>query len=130
MNRITKITKRDIIDLFRNGFGTDDFFESNTIKYFYWGRFEEIDFLKRLYNLSLLPSTDSRYNDAEGDIRQHTINNDEFLVLTMIGNDFRIRHHETNKIDINGNKHYEYLFNRCYSLIKAAAQHLQNGGGI
>lgn len=78
MNRITKITKRDIIDLFRNGFEVEEFFEIKKIKYCYWGRFEEIDFLKRLYSLSTMPSTDSRFKDAERDIWQHTINNDDY----------------------------------------------------
>ena len=31
---------------------------------------------------------------------------EEFRALTKIGNDFRIRHHETNKIDINPHKCY------------------------
>lgn len=78
MNRITKITKRDIIDLFRNGFEVYELFETKAIRYFYWGRFEEIEFLKRLYDLSSLPSTDSRYKDAEGVIWQHTTNNDDY----------------------------------------------------
>jgi len=43
--------------------------------------------------------------------------NDEFGALTKIGNDFRIRHHETNKIDITNNLHYDYFFNRCLSLL-------------
>ena len=51
--------------------------------------------------------------------------NDEFVALTTIGNKFRIRHHETNTIDIQDIRHYDYLFNRCLSLIAAAAQYLQ-----
>lgn len=49
---------------------------------------------------------------------------DEFKVLTAIGNNFRIRHHETNKIDIVDNRHYDYFFNRCLSLISLAIQYL------
>ena len=41
----------------------------------------------------------------------------EFNQLTIIGNNFRIRHHETNKIEIVDNRHKEYLFNRCCSLL-------------
>lgn len=44
----------------------------------------------------------------------------EFLLLTKIGNDYRIRHHETTKIEITDDEHYRYLFNRCFSLIKLA----------
>lgn len=49
----------------------------------------------------------------------------EFFTLTKIGNDFRIRHHETNKIDINDILHYDYFFNRCLSLVAAAIQYLK-----
>lgn len=50
---------------------------------------------------------------------------EEFKALTKIGNDYRIRHHETNKIDITDVKHYDYFFNRCLSLIGLAIQYLQ-----
>lgn len=36
---------------------------------------EEPEFLSRLYNLSALPSEDSRFKDAAGDIWQHRVNN-------------------------------------------------------
>lgn len=44
----------------------------------------------------------------------------EFILLTKIGNDYRIRHHETTKIEITDEEQYRYLFNRCFSLIKLA----------
>ena len=47
MNRITEITKRDILDLFQNGLEIDEFFQTRTVTYNYYGRLEEIDFLKR-----------------------------------------------------------------------------------
>jgi len=50
--------------------------------------------------------------------------NDEFKVLTNIGNKYRIRHHETDKIDITDVRYYDYLFNRCLSLIALAIQYL------
>jgi len=50
---------------------------------------------------------------------------DEFKTLTTIGNDFRIRHHETSKIDITDDRHFDYLFNRCMSLIASALQYLK-----
>ena len=43
--------------------------------------------------------------------------NDEYLSLTKIGNNFRIRHHEMDKIDIPSDDFYDYFFNRCLSLI-------------
>lgn len=41
----------------------------------------------------------------------------EFNQLTNIGNKFRIRHHETDKIEIVDVRHKDYLFNRCASLL-------------
>jgi len=51
--------------------------------------------------------------------------NDEFKTLTDIGNNFRIRHHETNKTDINDVRHYDYFFNRCLALISLAIKYLK-----
>lgn len=51
--------------------------------------------------------------------------NTEFKILTDIGNKYRIRHHETNKIDIIDIRYYDYLFNRCLSLIALAIQYLE-----
>lgn len=49
----------------------------------------------------------------------------EFHQLTKIGNSYRIRHHETDKIEITDSRHYDYLFNRCLSLISLVAQYLK-----
>ncbi|MEG3070321.1 MAG: abortive infection family protein [Peptococcaceae bacterium] len=91
MNQITEVTRRDIIDILVNGFTHTvfvdkphpDFFnyiesEDYDVKIDYWGRLDEITFLKRLYPLNQLPSFDSRFKDAEGDIWQHTVNNDDY----------------------------------------------------
>ena len=43
---------------------------------------------------------------------------DEFTSLTKLGNDFRIRHHETNKKDICCKEHYDYLFHRCIAVLR------------
>lgn len=51
----------------------------------------------------------------------------EFHELTRIGNNFRIRHHETTKLDIEDNRHYDYFYKRCLSLITTAIQYLNNG---
>lgn len=51
--------------------------------------------------------------------------NTEFKALTDIGNQFRIRHHETSKIDITDIRHYDYFFNRCLSLIATAILYLE-----
>lgn len=62
---------------------------------------------------------------AAGDQNYIALFNAEFKALTDIGNSFRIRHHETNKIDIADPRHYDYFFNRCLSLIALAIQYLQ-----
>ena len=79
MNKITQITKRDIIELFRDGY-----IESNWLVgeqecfYPYYGRLSEIEFLKNLYPLEKMPSNDDKFENAENDIWQHTINNDDW----------------------------------------------------
>ena len=51
---------------------------------------------------------------------------EEFTALTKIGNEFRIRHHERNKKDIFCDEHYDYLFNRCVSVLKLVTSVLRN----
>lgn len=74
MKSISKITKRDIYDLFKYGI---DFYEIQ-LEYPYHGRLEEYDFLKRLYKLEEMPSLDSRYSDLEQDIWQHTVMHNDY----------------------------------------------------
>ena len=62
---------------------------------------------------------------ADGQVDYVTLFNTEFKTLTDIGNDFRIRHHETSKIDITDIRHYDYFFNRCLSLISTAILYLE-----
>jgi len=42
---------------------------------------------------------------------------EEFRALTCIGNDFRIRHHETTKAELGNELHITYLYRRCSVLI-------------
>lgn len=62
---------------------------------------------------------------AGGQAEYITLFNAEFKALTDIGNNFRIRHHETSKIDITDIRHYDYFFNRCLSLISTAILYLK-----
>lgn len=65
-NRISAITRRKLFDsIALSGLGWS-------------GRLQEPDFLGRLYDLSSLPSTDTRYRDAHGDIWQHRVNNSDW----------------------------------------------------
>ncbi|HEY3384731.1 MAG TPA: hypothetical protein VGK32_23465 [Vicinamibacterales bacterium] len=65
MKTISEITRRAIADGLAEG------------PYDWAGRFNEIDFLSRLYDLTALPSDDGRYETAAGDIRQHRVNNQD-----------------------------------------------------
>lgn len=61
-NKITEVTRRAIIDFI-------------TMSNIDWsGRLQEDDFLSRLYDLTSLPSTDYRMQNAASDIRQHRFN--------------------------------------------------------
>lgn len=42
----------------------------------------------------------------------------EFASLTKLGNEFRIRHHETDKKDICCKEHYDYLFHRGIAVLR------------
>lgn len=42
------------------------------------GQLDDVEFLSRLFDLQQLPSTDSRFKDAAGDIWQHRFNNDDW----------------------------------------------------
>jgi hypothetical protein len=62
-NRITTITRRNIFDFIQ-------------VEKFWWaGRLEESDFLSRMFDLEKMPSSDSRFENAAGDIWQHRVNN-------------------------------------------------------
>ena len=76
MNKITGVTRRDIFDLFKKGITEDNWLITENIFYPYYGRFEIVDFLKRLYNLADLESQDSRVDNAEEEITMHTHNGD------------------------------------------------------
>lgn len=91
MNKITDLTRRDILDIIRSGFsGTYeeqklDYYEHKYIdevpceyKMCYHGRLSEIDFLSRIYDFKSMPSDDYRFKDAEADIWQHTVNNNDW----------------------------------------------------
>ncbi|WP_283745861.1 abortive infection family protein [Sideroxydans sp. CL21] len=64
--KISELTRRDIFDLV--------FLEKINL----YGRLEEVEFLSRIWDLEAMPSTDSRFKDAIGDIWQHTVNNDDW----------------------------------------------------
>jgi hypothetical protein len=64
--KISEVTRRNIIDYLL------------TSGYPFYGRLELLDFLGRIWDLSSMPSRDSRFKNAKGDLWQHTVNNDDY----------------------------------------------------
>lgn len=89
-----------------------------------WDAFER---LKTYYtNLNKQDSANKIISDmAAGNEDYINLFTEEFRKLTKVGNDFRIRHHETDKIEIADIHYYDYFFNRCLSLIALAVQYLK-----
>lgn len=75
-NAISPVTRRDILDYL--------LLRSTP----FHGRMDIVSFLRRVFDLSSMPSTDSRFRNAEGDIWQHMVNNDdwdnEYLMYTYL----------------------------------------------
>lgn len=73
---ITELTRKDILDYL---------LMKSPI---YHGRLEVVSFVKRVFDLTSMPSTDSRFKDAAGDMWQHMVNNndwtDEYLLYTYL----------------------------------------------
>ena len=79
-----------------------------------------------LYNIDKKHSNKKIVTDmANGNDDFADLFNNEFKVLTDIGNKYRIRHHETDRIDITDVRYYDYFFNRCLSIIALAIQYLR-----
>ena len=73
-NRITEVTRRSIVDallLDREPF---------------YGRLDLVGFLRRVWPLKDMPSTDRRFEDAEGDIWQHIVNNEDWTTDELFYN--------------------------------------------
>ena len=89
-----------------------------------WDAYER---LKTYYTtMSKAKSAEKIVNDmAAGQAPYVALFDTEFRALTKIGNEFRIRHHETDKVDITDVRYYDYFFNRCLSLIALTIQYLQ-----
>lgn len=69
---ITEVTRREILDrLLISG------------REFH-GKLDLISFLKRIWDLSSMPSTDHRFTDAEGDIWQHMVRNNDWTYSELL----------------------------------------------
>ncbi|MDR2151532.1 MAG: protein kinase [Helicobacteraceae bacterium] len=77
--RITSVTRRDIFRRLKDIY--EEYYEYDGTRYYQFrmfGDFNELDFLKRLYQLDAMPSSDPRFKNFEEDIIQHTINNNDW----------------------------------------------------
>lgn len=90
------------------------------------------DALERLKTIYVTTNIDKKESTTQliGNLsnnNEHYINlfTIEFKTLTEIGNNYRIRHHETSKIDIIDNAYYDYFFNRCFALITLALKYVK-----
>ncbi len=59
-----------------------------------------------------------------GDTAYYNLFNTEIECLTSIGNNFRIRHHETNKIEITSDCNFDYFYHRCAAFINLAINYI------
>ena len=64
---------------------------------------------------------------SSGNVEFWNLFNVEYKALTDIGNKFRIRHHETDKVDIIDDRYYDYFYNRCLSLITMTLHFIGKG---
>ena len=86
-----------------------------------WDAFERI---KTYYGSNKKVSADQLVDRVSLDIERQVFE-DEFELLTRIGNDYRIRHHETDKMPISTPSQIEYLFFRMLSLINLCLEVLR-----
>lgn len=116
----TKNLLQEAIDLHKSPFPNASKYATEKI----WDAFER---LKTYYtNTDKKKSAEAIVNDISNNNQDFIkLFNDEFKKLTEIGNNYRIRHHETNKMNITDDRYYDYFFNRCLSLISLAIQYLK-----
>jgi hypothetical protein len=72
-HRISEITRSDMVDALLLD-------ESEM----FHGRLDLISFLRRIWPLNSMPSTDTRFNNAEGDICQHMVNNCDWTSAELL----------------------------------------------
>ncbi len=89
------------------------------------------DALERIKTVFVRPGIDKKASVSElihrmssGQQEYKNLFDNEFQVLTNIGNQYRIRHHEMDRIDISDEQYYGYFFNRCFSLVCLALRYV------
>ena len=92
-HHVTDLTRRTIFDSLRVG------------KHCWAGKLDDVDFLSRLFDLSSLPSRDSRHKDMAGDIWRHRVINPEDWDDDWVFSDDRL--------DLLGRPRQRYSFGSC-----------------
>jgi len=103
MRFISDITRRDLFDLIEEAYllyRGSLFAGTGKIDGMPWhGRIDEVQFLRRIYRLSEISSSDSRFKDSEGDIIQHRFNNDDWSDCWVLYDDrFELHEGEDEKL--------------------------------
>lgn len=120
----TKISEAGLEELIRTA---EDLYNKGNYSYAVekiWDAFERI----KTYYLTLdkKKSAEKIINDISyGNEHIKKMFDNEFKALTYIGNLYRIRHHEIDKIDISKELHYKYFYKRCLALISVILENLQ-----
>lgn len=65
---------------------------------------------------------------AASEIKFREVLENEAITLTSIGNDFQIRHFETNRVPLTEDQHVDYLFYRMFSLVWLLLRATNRGG--
>lgn len=78
---LSDVTKGNIIDKLVQELG-----------YGIFGKLDMIDFLKRIWDLDNIPSTDKRFQNASGDIWQHMENNDDWNLYYLLNTYLELNH--------------------------------------
>ena len=103
-NQISEVTRRNISDAL-------------VLNRVNWsGRFEEQQFLARLYNLTEMPSTDHRYDNAADDIWKHRVMNDDWA------NDWVFYDSRFNLIDAPDEEFLRFLCEMLHPVVQPQAQ--------
>jgi AbiJ N-terminal domain 3 len=100
-NKITEITRRNIVDTLLLD------------KEPFYGRLDLVGFLRRVWPLKDMPSTDSRFDDAEGDIWQHMVDNHDWT------NDHLFYDH-LNVLDMPDERFVKFLEDCVHPLVSTA----------
>ncbi len=127
-NRVEQVTEKGLKELIQEAIllyktPTPQARRDSVVKI--WNAFERLKSYYETATVNKKASASKIVSDmAGGQTDFVALFNDEFMTLTRIGNNYRIRHHEMDKIDITDSRHYDYFFNRCLSLVALAIQYL------